>query len=520
MKEFTGMHPDITRDSLQSTLDHFKAVGPNDVHTLQPEYTLLLASPAATAKTIYERLHCLDWTEKDAYAPLLVGFVETGLATFRRSVIIDPLLDIILTSLVAQLAPAIEYQRLPRHLNRVFSYRWRPRGGTWFDTEVGWTEFRAEERLCLQSRRFVAILDIGQFYESIRPSTVVEALQACGASLSQKTAIMQLLKLCGLEDFGLPIGGTTSRILAEACLTPVDHALHLEGICFIRFVDDFRIFADNLLDLKRAVWFLCRVLGNKGLVLNKSKTCILSSEEYSDQLDAQPMFILTQNAKGKTRRFTDKFDPYSQLVGQCLEELKNISKMQSLDQALAYEFEKLEPSYRSLKFLLAALRFADPVEMKRGFTMIFNQFETDKLNRLSLQLERAVGACSAHLSDHDKANYSESLWHHVVNQQFSTADGTVGHWIRTISHLSASLPASDTAKWMSRLSAAGNSLIIQRELLRMQILENNESSQRAICECERSRNPWLRSLSLALATTGNTAVEQGSQLERVMRRLK
>lgn len=161
----------------------------------------------------------------------------------------------------------------------------------------------------------------------------------------------------------------------------------------------------------------------------------MSSEEYSDQLNVQPMFVLTKNAEGKTRRLTDKFDPYSQLVGQCLEELKNISKMQSLDHALAYELKKLVPSYRSLKFLLAAIQFADPEEMKRGFTMIFNQFETSKLNRLSLQLERAVGACAAHLSDDDKTNYSESLWHQVVTQQFSTADVTVGHWIRTISHL-------------------------------------------------------------------------------------
>ena len=73
---------------------------------------------------------------------------------------------------------------------------------------------------------------------------------------------------------------------------------------------------------------------------------------------------------------------------------------------------------------------------------------------------------------------------------------------------------------MSRLSAAENSLIIQRELLRLRILENKESSPGAICECERSGNPWLRSLGLALTTTKNTAVEQGSQLEHIIRRLK
>ena len=514
------MNFDITENALLGTLEHFNVVGPSDVYPLQPEYSLLLASPASTAKAIYKRLQCFDWTEKSAYAPAIAGYVETGLGALRRSLYIDPLLDILLTSLVAQLAQSIEHQRLPRHLNRVFSYRWKPRGGTWFDIEMGWSEFEIEERLCLQNAHFVAIVDIGRFYESIRPSTVEAALRSCGASRSQKIAVMKLLRLCSLDDFGLPIGGTASRILAEACLTPIDHALHLEGIHFIRFVDDFRIFADNLLDLKRALWFLGRALGNKGLALNKSKTRILSSQEYFDQLDVEPRSLLTRNAAGKASLVIDRYDPYSQLVGQCIEELKTISKTQSLDQALAYEFEKLEPSYRSLKFLFAALQFADPAEMKRALTMTFNQLETGMLNRLSLQLERAVGACAAHLSDDVKTKFSEILWHHVDNQQCSTPDGTVGHWIRTIGHLKVSWQASSIPEWRRRFSAAKHSLIVQRELLRLQILANNNSLLGVMQECESSGNPWLRGLCFALAKGKKTAVAQGTQLEQLMTHLK
>lgn len=59
------MYPEITEDGIKGTLEHFKAVGPSDIHSLQPEYKLLLASPADTAKAICESLHGLDWSQKN-----------------------------------------------------------------------------------------------------------------------------------------------------------------------------------------------------------------------------------------------------------------------------------------------------------------------------------------------------------------------------------------------------------------------------------------------------------------------
>ena len=81
----------------------------------------------------------------------------------------------------------------------------------------------------------------------------------------------------GTETFGIPIGGAPSRILAEITLSDVDEALLASGIDFIRFNDDYRIFANSHATAYRHIAFLAETLfRNHGLSLQPQKTTILS----------------------------------------------------------------------------------------------------------------------------------------------------------------------------------------------------------------------------------------------------
>jgi hypothetical protein len=512
---------EISADAIEGTLEHFNTIRPSDIYPLSPEFELLLASPQESARLIFRQLEHFDWTREQEYAPPLIGHVEIGKGQYRKSLYLDSLLDVLLTSLVKEIASEIERMRLPCSSNTVFSYRWKPENGVWFNPGVGWKEFADEERHYLSRSSFTGIVDIGQFYESIRPRMLEAALQYAGVQRERQLPIITLLRLCRLDDFGLPVGGTASRILAEACLTPIDHALHDEGVRFIRFVDDYRIFADSEKELKSALWTLARNLGEVGLSLNKSKTRLLDSAEYAEQLDAQPTARLKRNSRGGVNVALDKFDPYSQLVGQRVEELKAISNTQNIYDTLAFEFEKLEPSYRSLKFLLAALQFASLEELQRSLKLVFGVIATGKLNRLSLTLERVVASRQEALRPDLRETLAETLWSHFDNELYTTPDGTLALWIRMIGHLSPSLSPVESQKRIKRLTETRYSVILQREMVRLQLLAKGDGERFARKECFASGNPWFRGLCLSLMGDDRTnKQENGTALEHIMRQLK
>ena len=43
------------------------------------------------------------------------------------------------------------------------------------------------------------------------------------------------------QSFGLPVGGSSARLLAELALVDTDQALRDKGLKATRFVDDFRV---------------------------------------------------------------------------------------------------------------------------------------------------------------------------------------------------------------------------------------------------------------------------------------
>src|SRR6266436_4351877 len=57
-----------------------------------------------------------------------------------------------------------------------------------------------------------------------------------------KTLIKQIRSR---QSYGIPVGGSASRLLAEAVLSDADSALADEGFLFTRFVDDYRLFLDS-----------------------------------------------------------------------------------------------------------------------------------------------------------------------------------------------------------------------------------------------------------------------------------
>ncbi|MEV4610794.1 RNA-directed DNA polymerase [Neorhizobium sp. LMR1-1-1.1] len=94
-------------------------------------------------------------------------------------------------------------------------------------------------------------------------------------------------KIRAKQSYGIPVGGTASRLIAEAILSDFDHSMEAEEYHFSRFVDDIRIYVKNGESPYRALSLVAETLLSEGLTLNAQKTKVLNKEAYIKLLEAE-----------------------------------------------------------------------------------------------------------------------------------------------------------------------------------------------------------------------------------------
>lgn len=195
---------------------------------------------------------------------------------FRKCAHIQPMDEIKYLSLVLQLAHKIERSRIKKSDNIIFSYRFSPQNGYLFDPKYNFTSFR--ENVSKKSRKeninVVVSCDISNFYDRLnlhRLECILSSIEGCSAESIH--LLNQLLLFWSNKDsYGLPVGSNASRILAEAALIEVDNYLVSQKINFCRFVDDYRIFAEDAATAHHWLSLLVNRLSKEGLFINTNKT--------------------------------------------------------------------------------------------------------------------------------------------------------------------------------------------------------------------------------------------------------
>src|SRR6202035_5020304 len=128
----------------------------------------------------------------------------------------------------------------------------------------------------------VVSTDISDYYSRISFHRLENLLDEVA---SKHGAVRFIKKHIGIirakQSFGLPVGGSAARLLAELALVDTDEALRDMGLTATRFVDDFRIFLRNSESPYDALGFLAEHLAiNEGLSLNAAKTSVSTSSQY------------------------------------------------------------------------------------------------------------------------------------------------------------------------------------------------------------------------------------------------
>lgn len=247
-----------------------------------PEFTLTRRN----WKSVKPLLASLDLDTYDGHSPIR-SFAPKSRLNVRRVALLHPFDFILYTSIVLALKDGISRSRLP--VARVFSYRTektpakRLYGGSLFQ------DFRAAaaSRVTHNPKWFVGVTDIADFFPRIYHHRLINALDAATKNTKRdyiRVLEKMLARFSEGTSYGIPIGPPASRLLGEAVLIDVDSTLISYGIDFIRWLDDYVIFAERPQDAEYGI----RVLGetlfqNHGLTLQTAKTKVLSASDYLEK---------------------------------------------------------------------------------------------------------------------------------------------------------------------------------------------------------------------------------------------
>ena len=165
-----------------------------------------------------------------------------------------------------------------------FAYRFHDdvQDASWFKPFFShWRAFDKQSIEALNNgAQWVVTADVAGYYELIDLHLLRSDLRA----LDVDKEVLNLLFRClhrwsETEKRGVPQGHSPSDILAKLYLNSVDRSLRAAGFIHYRWVDDFRIFAENRAEARRALLLLTGLLRSKGLVLQSTKTRILHADE-------------------------------------------------------------------------------------------------------------------------------------------------------------------------------------------------------------------------------------------------
>ena len=208
--------------------------------------------------------------------------------SFRIATQLDPFDFLVFSALVYESGDDLEEKRVPVGEDVVFSYRFKPEpDGSLFDKNVSYGKFYGATVERIESGKFgyVVEADIADFYPRIYYHVLESAISSASKKSNHSAALLGLIKGWNQQvSIGIPVGPAAARLLAEVTLDDVDRLLLSEGITFVRYNDDYRIFTETYMQAWQALALLANTLhNNHSLTLQAMKTRISAIEEFDDR---------------------------------------------------------------------------------------------------------------------------------------------------------------------------------------------------------------------------------------------
>lgn len=270
----------VQEASLDWALEHVSRRGDTDILPLPIEYAAI--SNDWDSIRHYLASHDLDqWAVRPSRKMLTP---KHGLG-FRIATQLDPLDTLLVCALVYEIGSEFEGVRVPTSERRVFSYRFLPAGdGQLYDPGNNYESFRSRslDLAGLSETSYVVMTDIADFFPRLYSHPMENAMRAATTGPDHARVITKLIAAWNMGvSYGVPVGPSPFRLIAEVTISDVDQALLAEGINFCRFSDDYRLFVGSERAAREGLAFLANALfRNHGFTLQESKTEIVPGEDF------------------------------------------------------------------------------------------------------------------------------------------------------------------------------------------------------------------------------------------------
>ncbi|MDD9962055.1 MAG: RNA-directed DNA polymerase [Gammaproteobacteria bacterium] len=322
----------VSSDALDWAIQHIGRHGDTDIFPVPFEFDVL-AKQWNSLKSQLASTHI----GQAKMRPHLVFEVPKMTFGFRIAHQLDPIDALIYAALVYEMGEAIEAARLPADV--VCSYRFRPSThGDFYPQDSGWQVYADRSRQYADTHTHILYIDIADFYNQVNHHRVTGSLETCGISSPRARNVEKFLsRFTAKQSRGLPVGPSGSHLLAESCLTDIDSFLKQAGVPFVRYTDDFRVFADSKTELTSLLQRLTRFLSdNHGLALQTGKTEIENTNNFIRARLSDPGHTFNEQLDGRLMELAEFLSELSEEMGYGTVSLEEIS-----DQDVAQEASEL-----------------------------------------------------------------------------------------------------------------------------------------------------------------------------------
>lgn len=278
---------------------------------------------------------------------------------------------ILFTASVIEIGEDLEKIKQPNLKPGPFSYRFSTSPEpSLFEKDHNYRDWLKWQLNYAQTQDFEHVIfsDIADFFQRIYFHRIENTLDISTDKKGIKRFIEKTIKtIRSRQSYGIPVGGSASRIIAEAILSDSDAALLDEGYEFTRFVDDFRIYIPSTKSPYEALSFFAEQLFlTEGLTLNSQKTNILTKRQYIDYLEKE-LPDETENAQNNAIEtitndiYFSEEEPDETLI----EALKKLNLLNELRSSIAndpWDFGKIKSILRALRITQTAIATAEIID--------------------------------------------------------------------------------------------------------------------------------------------------------------
>ena len=275
--------------SYDKTVEYYAADFPRQLFPLSTNLLLTQYASTAIGTFIYEQItHAKKSPEN--FLPQVRAYAAKPNLHLRRTLKLDPVAEFFLYDLTYRNRANFRKSHSKKRWN--FGYRFSK--GAMLSPAKSYRRYRAEIHATLDKYKYCIKADVAQYFNSLYHHDLVEWFRECAKTEEDAEFFGKFLRQInsGRSIDCLPHGIYPAKIVGSQFLRFVDDSNRINARKMIRFMDDFYFFDNDRDVLVQDFQQLQKLLGEKGLGINESKTRFgnvdeLNIEEEIDEIKSQ-----------------------------------------------------------------------------------------------------------------------------------------------------------------------------------------------------------------------------------------